>query len=627
MSLIQQIMKSNNEYMNKTYSVKEIIKGISETKRRKLEDFFNKIGKNINEERLNNQFSILEIVDEYGNQIVGLDDIIDNINIEKSEQDKMFLKWVIDERFNDRAVNSYYEIPAFLKSLENETKMCANKKPIKVKDSLYFDDTKKEDKLKRIQELYTIEERRMLYDDKYVYEENRLYEEAYIYSMIKELKRTNNAMIEIDFSESGLDDTQISCMKNLLESQANICMLLAAGGTGKTRTIKETVKAVNKSKPNYRIAVLAPTGKATCNLEDTDFNCNVIVESLHSFVGWKTNVRDEKVIQKIKETDIIIIDEASMVTYNVLYYLLLNMNKDKTKIIVVGDEFQLQAVGAGDLIGDLELMGVYREELTTDYRTQNKLLKRNIDFVRKLFTDKSVLNESADYYGLENNEYFKIADYSYATVNKFIEDNYNVDVKADELKDKIIITHQNKTKDDIAVKINELRHTNDIQPLYRDFYKGDKVMINENIHNNTGYFVVNGDTGVVVDKGIDEKGKGYLLIKFYADTERETDKKIHFDDIDRYVLDHADCITVHKSQGSQYEDVTVIIPDDTKASISINLFYTAISRAKNKVRIFVNKEKLLEILKSCPEDRRTIVRLLNRKISQQKNGLEIATYK
>ena len=303
------------------------------------------------------------------------------------------------------------------------------------------------------------------------------------------------------------------------------------------------------------------------------------------------------------------------------------MNKDKTKIIVVGDEFQLQAVGAGDLIGDLELMGVYREELTTDYRTQNKLLKRNIDFVRKLFTDKSVLNESADYYGLENNEYFKIADYSYATVNKFIEDNYNVDVKADELKDKIIITHQNKTKDDIAVKINELRHTNDIQPLYRDFYKGDKVMINENIHNNTGYFVVNGDTGVVVDKGIDEKGKGYLLIKFYADTERETDKKIHFDDIDRYVLDHADCITVHKSQGSQYEDVTVIIPDDTKASISINLFYTAISRAKNKVRIFVNKEKLLEILKSCPEDRRTIVRLLNRKISQQKNGLEIATYK
>lgn len=131
-----------------------------------------------------------------------------------------------------------------------------------------------------------------------------------------------------------------------------------------------------------------------------------------------------------------------------------------------------------------------------------------------------------------------------------------------------------------------------------------------------GYFVVNGDTGVVVDKGIDEKGKGYLLIKFYADTERETDKKIHFDDIDRYVLDHADCITVHKSQGSQYEDVTVIIPDNTKASISINLFYTAISRAKNKVRIFVNKEKLLEIFKSCPEDRRTIVRLLNRKISQ-----------
>lgn len=613
MSLIQEIMKSNNEYKYKTYSVKDVVKGISDVKKRKLEEFLNKREKNIDEERLDNQFSILEYEDEYGNQIVSLDDIIGNTNIEKSEQDEIFLKWVIDERFNSRATNSYYEIPAFLKGLENETKMCANKKLIKVKDSLYFDDTKKEDKLKRIDELYKMEERRMLYDDKYVYEENRLYEEVYTYSMIKELKRTDNSISGIEFSESGLDDTQISCMKKLLESNANICMLLAAGGTGKTRTIKETVKAVNKSKPEYRIAVLAPTGKATCNLEDADFNCNVTIESLHAFVGWKTNVRDEKVIQKIKETDIIIIDEASMVTYNVLYHLLVNMNKDKTKIIIVGDEFQLQAVGAGDLIGDLELMGVFRQELTTDYRTQNELLKKNIDFVRKLFTDKSIINEDVIYYGLDNNEYFEIIDYSEYAVNKFIRDNYNSSITDDELKDKIIITHQNNTKDDIAAMISELRHTDDMQPLYRDFYKGDKVMINENIHNNKGYFVVNGDTGIVTDKDIDEKGKGYLLIKFYAGTEREIDKKIHFDDIDRYVLDHADCITVHKSQGSQYEDVTVVIPDDTKASISINLFYTAISRAKNKVRIFVNREKLLEILKSNPEDRRTIVRLMIRK--------------
>lgn len=302
--------------------------------------------------------------------------------------------------------------------------------------------------------------------------------------------------------------------------------------------------------------------------------------------------------------------------YNVLYHLLVNMNKDKTKIIVVGDEFQLQAVGAGDLIGDLELMGVLRQELTTDYRTQNELLKKNIDFVRKLFTDKSILNEDAIYYGLDNNEYFEIIDYSEYAVNKFIRDNYNSSITDDELKDKIIITHQNNTKDDIAAMISELRHTDDMHPLYRDFYKGDKVMINENIHNNKGYFVVNGDTGIVTDKDIDEKGKGYLLIKFYAGTERETDKKIHFDDIDRYVLDHADCITVHKSQGSQYEDVTVVIPDDTKASISINLFYTAISRAKNKVRIFVNREKLLEILKSNPEDRRTIVRLMIRNMGR-----------
>lgn len=123
MSLIQEIMKSNNEYKYKTYSVKDVVKGISDVKKRKLEEFLNKREKNIDEERLDNQFSILEYEDEYGNQIVSLDDIIGNTNIEKSEQDEIFLKWVIDERFNSRATNSYYEIPAFLKGLENETKI------------------------------------------------------------------------------------------------------------------------------------------------------------------------------------------------------------------------------------------------------------------------------------------------------------------------------------------------------------------------------------------------------------------------------------------------------------------------------------------------------------------------
>lgn len=106
MSLIQEIMKSNNEYKYKTYSVKDVVKGISDVKKRKLEEFLNKREKNIDEERLDNQFSILEYEDEYGNQIVSLDDIIGNTNIEKSEQDEIFLKWVIDERFNSRATNS-----------------------------------------------------------------------------------------------------------------------------------------------------------------------------------------------------------------------------------------------------------------------------------------------------------------------------------------------------------------------------------------------------------------------------------------------------------------------------------------------------------------------------------------
>ena len=81
-----------------------------------------------------------------------------------------------------------------------------------------------------------------------------------------------------------------------------------------------------------------------------------------------------KVIQNIQDTDVIIIDETSMVSVDVLSRLFEYINTAKTKLIFIGDSDQLPAVGTGDLINDLKTMGVYEEHLYINYRSDDAII-------------------------------------------------------------------------------------------------------------------------------------------------------------------------------------------------------------------------------------------------------------
>lgn len=607
---LELIKKSKEETK---YKLNDLISGISKDKRKNIENYLKINGVDINTITLDNPFEILKYKDEYGNDILTIRDIAYNIKLENKKQINDFLTYVIDTYFNDTAKDSYYYTSNFFDGLVKREMMLNDNQFIKVGDYITFEGLSEEGKVSKLIEIYGRQD--FLYDSEkgIICTEKQGKKEAYIAKILCQLKSANNQVFDIDLSSTELDETQRSSIEAMLKSKSNVGMILAAGGTGKTKTIIDTVIAISNIHPEWEIAVLAPTGKAACNIQSTNYGENVNTESIHAFIGWKCQINDAFVKNKIRNTKIIIIDEASMVSYDVLYYLLKSVDVNNTKVIIIGDEYQLRAVGTGNLISDCKILGIESREFTKDYRTQTHLLTANYDFVRSLFKDKSRIVENKPYLGLEENERFHI--HPFSECEEFIEHKYDA-------KDfnSIMVTHQNKLKQDINDKINKSSHTADEQPLYSDFYVGDKIIINENKRNGSKYYYVNGDTGVVVGDGVDEDDCGYLLIRLYPETDREIEKRVYYSDVDRDVISHADCITVNKSQGSQWNKVVVIIPDND--NISLNLFYTAISRARTNVDLFVNRETLVKVLLQNPEEKRTLIGIIKEEfIDKEKDYL------
>ena len=106
----------------------------------------------------------------------------------------------------------------------------------------------------------------------------------------------------------------------------------------------------------------------------------------------------------------------------------------------------------------------------------------------------------------------------------------------------------------------------------KDFRVGDKIVMTANNYNH-GY--INGDIGYVIGEG----SNGSLEVDFMT-------KKLEISHSDLYDVDFADAVTIHKSQGSEYETVHIVLPKYAEFMISRRMLYTAITRAKKKVYIY-----------------------------------------
>lgn len=424
-------------------------------------------------------------------------------------------------------------------------------------------------------------------DDKYYlmdYYDNEEYIANKInYLVNKNITKLDNIDMHIKELENkfGIDysDTQEEAITKALEN--NITIITGGPGTGKTTIIKAIVnlyKMINnltEKEMINKIALLAPTGRASKRMSEAT---NYPATTIHRFLRWNKE-SDEFMVNEYDPdfSHLIIVDEVSMIDNNLMGNLLKGLT-DNIKLVLVGDYNQLPSVGAGNVLKDLidsgfidtiELDLLYRQDETSYIPVLANEIK-NDSFEVDFLTDRE------DYKFLECSSEMIIPSLI-NIVKKVISKGYNyktVQLMAPMYATVNGIDNINRVLQDIfnPPELNK----REIKYGEVTFRENDKVLQLVNDPDNN---VFNGDIGVI--KKIEYKGKSdkpEITIDYYGSL-------VTYQLKDFSNFKHGFIISIHKSQGSEFELVIMPICNSFRRMLYKKLIYTAITRAKRRLII------------------------------------------
>jgi len=360
--------------------------------------------------------------------------------------------------------------------------------------------------------------------------------------------------------------------------QSKITVITGGPGTGKTTLIKKLLSILEDNAVSYKLA--APTGRAAKRIfESTGRHAETIHRLLEfdvASMGFKHNETNAL------KLDYLIIDEASMIDV-FLANSILKALPNRAHLVLIGDIDQLPSVGAGNILSDLiaskqvpctRLIHIFRQ-------AQDSLIVVNAHRINNgEFPATNLPNSRNDFIFIKEENPEKVIDYLkrilFAELPKR-------NISRDNA---IVLTPMNRG----AVGTHSLNHllqellnpetTREKLSVAGVTYKpGDKVM---QIRNNYDKKVFNGDIGVIDSVNHEDKE---VFVNF-SDNLIEYD----FEEIKELVLAYA--ISIHKSQGSEYDAVIVPLFMQHFMLLQRNLLYTALTRAK-KLCIFIGQPKAL----------------------------------
>lgn len=382
------------------------------------------------------------------------------------------------------------------------------------------------------------------------------------------------------------------------EAFNNMLLVITGGpGTGKTTIIKAICNILNEHNLKFNLA--APTGRAAKRMQESTEN---VAFTIHRLIG----IKPESPIPEFNEEntldcDYVILDEASMIDIKLMDKLLKALSS-KTALILVGDHNQLPSVGAGNVLKDILDTDIKAVRLKKIFRQAKE---SNIVVNAHRINDGlyPILNQ-------KNKDFFFINSNSKNFQNDLLDlvknrlPNY---YKLDPINDIQILAPSKKSLWGI-VNINDLcqkelnKNPNLIKINNRIFKLGDKVMQVRNNYEleslNPDDFddgVYNGDIGRIIDI---DKNMESLKVEFY-DGNIVSYKKEDVKDLD---LSYA--ITIHKSQGSEFDCVLIPMMPASFMLLNRNLLYTAITRAKKLVILLGEKKILKQMVRNNNESKR-----------------------
>ncbi|MCL2101493.1 MAG: exodeoxyribonuclease V subunit alpha [Fibromonadales bacterium] len=353
--------------------------------------------------------------------------------------------------------------------------------------------------------------------------------------------------------------------------ELKIHIITGGPGTGKTTSLAEILK----NRLNEKILLAAPTGKAALRMKESLANQKIDLEAktLHRLLGYKhlsVNFRHAK--ENPLEADIIAVDECSMIDLPMMSKLL-DAVPSNCDLYLLGDKNQLASVEAGSVFADICRMfendkSVYKK-LTKSWRA------KNAPGIAAL--SKEILEGSAKNFDNENVRCFESDKLESELFGRY-KNLFSAQNKEEALE--FLKTFQILC----ATKVgkNGAKHINKrlCDAAKKERAKFIPIIITEN---NYQLNLFNGDTG------IKDNEQAYFYIG-------ENEIKA-FSVLTLPAHEHAFAITIHKSQGSEYERVAVVYPDKEKEDgsetiLTRELLYTAITRAKKECFIFGGKEVL-----------------------------------
>ena len=404
----------------------------------------------------------------------------------------------------------------------------------------------------------------------------------------------------------------------------HVHIVLGGPGTGKTREVAmKFIDRFKKGERDIRVALAAPTGKAAARMhdvllrecdalkklregKDVDWDAvNAAVENafsgnVHVLLGFgpSRDTRYKFNADNYLPFDWVVIDEVSMLPSSMMYRLVEALDPS-TDLLLVGDPDQLASVDAGSVLGDIAKVATQNGSVLfpqTKVMRKQWRLPPEIDGLARLLRLETPLDGQT----LGNPKHVD-AVIEYLHVNKDVISWINPDTNKDALTDvrKKVVDHARQLR--AAAMSSDpqaaLDKRQELQLLcaHREgktgvsywngfvehelgayaelrWYFGRPVMVTRN---NRSVDLYNGDVGIIVPDADDQPVGAFSngeTLRLVPTMRLEDVESVH-------------ALTIHKSQGSEYDEVIVVLPNESSRILTRELFYTGITRTKNRLTI------------------------------------------
>lgn len=427
-----------------------------------------------------------------------------------------------------------------------------------------------------------------------------------------------------------------------------LAVITGGPGTGKTTTVLKILGLMLEDNPELNIVLAAPTGKAAQRLKESVsqgkqseavaelFDAEVLANlpldttTIHRLLGYIPHSTEFRRNADNRLTaDVVIVDEASMVDLGLMNRLVQAIGDD-SKLILLGDSEQLASVEVGSVLTDIKRgLPANCAQLQKTYRFKEGIKRfasavnaGDRDRVLELLTSPEIYVDEEGYQKLVSDEVIK-TDQSVTSIRAhakaeyerilapFLHNRTSVDpaevFKAFGQYQVLCATRADKEKFDNLLRLGE-----------EEFYHCRPIMV---LENRPDLGLYNGDIGIVLERA-EHPGRAEAYFEVTNESGETEFKRIAELALPKYESAYA--ITIHKSQGSEYRKVLVVLPqaqqleknESLKELLTKELLYTAVTRAKQQVELSFEVPVLEELLKQSRPRSTGLAEMLIRETEQ-----------